>query len=247
MKTWPPLRDSAAAPPPRVPAFHPVPVGSRRDGCTPRRPAAFVGKLDETGAVQAACRALSMGRESVYRLRRRAGAAGFAAAWDAALGKPHRAVDLSCAKSTGLDAAYRSRMGLLEVVMERGRFLGSHWHEDENASREHHARSAESARGDAARERKPHRRSMSHVSGGSVDFAAAPAASPALPGLGEPLADQHRAEALAVAGRRSQQAAVAVAVPAWRSGEGERALIEQMLEEERRGFGQRRLARTRRP
>lgn len=139
MKTWPPLPHPADAPEVRrrIPAFHPVPVGARRDGWTPSRQAAFIGLLAQHRSVEAACRALSMGKESAYRLRKRAGAAGFAAAWHAALGKPHLPVDLSSAKSTGLAAAYRSRMGLLQVVMERGRFVGSHWKDDNNALLEH--------------------------------------------------------------------------------------------------------------
>ena len=113
MKTWPPLPHPADAPHTRrrIPAFHPVPVGPRKDGWTPTRQAAFIGLLAQTRSVEGACRAISMGRESAYRLRKRPGAAGFAAAWDAALGKPHSAVDLACAKSTGLDAEYRCRMG----------------------------------------------------------------------------------------------------------------------------------------
>jgi len=139
MKTWPPPAHSAGAPQVRrrLPAFHPVPVGARRDGWTPARQAAFVGLLAQYRSVAAACRALSMGRESAYRLRKRPGAAGFAAAWDAALGKPHPGVDLASAKSTGLAAAYRHRMGLLQVVMERGRYVGSHWKDDDNALLEH--------------------------------------------------------------------------------------------------------------
>ena len=135
MKTSPPLPNPARAPQGRrrILAFHPVPVGARRDGWTPARQAAFVGLLAQHRSVEAACRALSMGKESAYRLRKRPGAAGFAAAWDAALGKPHLPVDLSSAKSTGLAAAYRNRMGLLQVVMERGRYVGSHWKDDCNA------------------------------------------------------------------------------------------------------------------
>ena len=139
MKQWP------APPPPRaeplrrrrIPAFHPVPVAPRADGWTPGRQAAFVGLLAQTRSVLAAARAVSMGRESAYRLRRRPGAAGFAAAWDAALGKPHQPVDLASAKATGLDAAYRVRMGLLQVVMERDRYVGTHWKDDNNALLQH--------------------------------------------------------------------------------------------------------------
>ena len=139
MKTWPPLPHPADAPQVRrrIPAFHPVPVGARKDGWTPSRQAEFIGMLTETRSVEAACRAISMGRESAYRLRKRPGAAGLAAAWDTALGKPHRPVDLASAKSTGLDAEYRSRMGLLQVVMDRGRFAGTSWKADNNALLQH--------------------------------------------------------------------------------------------------------------
>ena len=134
MKHWPPL----APPPPwrprrRIPAFHPVPVAARRDGWTVERQAALIGYLAETRSVLAACRKLGMGRESAYRLRARAGAAGFAAAWDAALGRPHAPVDLASAKSTGLSAAYRHAAGLIEVVMDRGRFAASRRKGDDSA------------------------------------------------------------------------------------------------------------------
>lgn len=107
----------------RIPAFHPVPVGPRCDGWTPERQAQFIGCLAESRSVVAACRRVSMGRESAYRLRKRPGAAGFAAAWDAALGKPHQPVNLSSAKATGLDAGTRYHSGRLQVVMDKGRFV----------------------------------------------------------------------------------------------------------------------------
>jgi hypothetical protein len=139
MKQWPSPPSPSDEPQRRrrIPAFHPVPVGRRADGWTPMRQAQFIGLLAETRCVISACRALSMGRESAYRLRKRAGAAGFAAAWDAALGKPHQAVDLASAKSTGLDAARRLHMGLMQVVMEDGRFVGTHWKDDNNALLQH--------------------------------------------------------------------------------------------------------------
>jgi hypothetical protein len=134
MKHWPP-RSPAAAPHRRrrIPLFHPVPVGPRKGGWTPERQAAFVGLLAQTRSVEAACRALSMGRESAYRLRKRPGAAGFAAAWDAALGKPHEPVDTASAKSTGLDAGYRLRTGLMQVIMYQGRFVAIRCKPDDNA------------------------------------------------------------------------------------------------------------------
>ena len=117
----------------RIPAFHPVPVNARADGWTRDRQAALIGYLAETRSVEEACRRVGMGKESAYRLRKRPGAAGFAAAWDAALGKPHAAVDLSLAKSTGLDARYRSEAGRVQVVMRRGKFALSYWKEDDHA------------------------------------------------------------------------------------------------------------------
>ena len=116
-----------------IPAFHPVPVGARKDGWTAQRQAAFIGWLAQTRSVLAAARKVSMGRESAYRLRKRPGAAGFAAAWDAALGRPHAAVDLASGKATGLSARYRFEAGLIQVVMHAGRFAGSTWKEDINA------------------------------------------------------------------------------------------------------------------
>lgn len=108
----------------RIPAFHPVPVGQRADGWTPLRQARFIGYLAETRSVAEACRRVAMGREGAYRLRRRPGAAGFAAAWDAALGLKRRApFDHASTKATGLEPGERYLSGRLQVVMERGRFV----------------------------------------------------------------------------------------------------------------------------
>lgn len=121
----------------RIPAFHPVPLSPRSDGWTHERQAQFIGCLAESRSVLAACRRISMGRESAYRLRKRPGAAGFAAAWDAALGKRHKPVDLSSAKSTGLDAATRYHSGLLQVVMDAGRFVAIRRKADHSAHLQH--------------------------------------------------------------------------------------------------------------
>jgi hypothetical protein len=66
-------------------AFAPVPVRYRRDGWTPRRQRRFIAALAESGCVLAACRRAGKSAESAYRLWRRPDAAGFRAAWDAAL------------------------------------------------------------------------------------------------------------------------------------------------------------------
>lgn len=58
----------------------------RSDGWTPARQLAFLETLARTRSVSLAAKSAGMSREGAYRLRRRAGAALFAAAWDRALG-----------------------------------------------------------------------------------------------------------------------------------------------------------------
>jgi hypothetical protein len=160
-----------------------VPVGARKDGWTPLRQAAFVGWLAETRSVEGACRAIGMGKESAYRLRKRPGAAGFAAAWDAALGKPHMPVDLASAKSTGLSAAYRCHMGLLQVVMYRGRFAGTDWKDDNNALLQHLAQVDRACTGIDAAERKSRALDLPPASTPRVDFPSARAGAATIPPL----------------------------------------------------------------
>src|SRR3954453_264643 len=73
-----------SAPPP----FEPVPCRARRDGWTPERQRAFLHRLAQARSVSRAAVSVGMSRESAYRLRRRPGAASFAAAWDAILAPP---------------------------------------------------------------------------------------------------------------------------------------------------------------
>ena len=117
----------------RIPAFHPVPVKPRKDGWTPERQAAFVGYLAQTRCVTTAAAMVGKDKTSAYRLRRREGAAGFAAAWDAALGQGGARVTLASAKSTGLSAGYRFASGLAQVVMYRGKYRATRWKADNNA------------------------------------------------------------------------------------------------------------------
>ncbi|HQQ09507.1 MAG TPA: helix-turn-helix domain-containing protein [Novosphingobium sp.] len=114
MKTYPAPTVSR-----RVPAFHPVPSRPRADGWTPLRQAEFLGHLALTRSVSAAARAVGMARETAYRLRRRAGAEGFAAAWDAVLGAPPPG-----RKVTPPDLFQRLSSGTLRPVMRRGQVLG---------------------------------------------------------------------------------------------------------------------------
>lgn len=78
----PPLRDRR----PPLPAFEPVPRQCKRhDGWTPERQRAFIEALADTASVETAARMVSMSSEGAYALRRHPKAAGFAAAWEAAL------------------------------------------------------------------------------------------------------------------------------------------------------------------
>jgi hypothetical protein len=123
-------------PSPRIPAFHAVPVRIRKDGWTPLKQAEFIGHLAETRCVATAARAVGMRRETAYRLRSRAGAESFCAAWDAALSdggdlaarlgaverafaatRPNRKVTLR-------ELEWRSETGLWHVLMKRGRYVG---------------------------------------------------------------------------------------------------------------------------
>ena len=138
MKLWPPpIPPMPWRPRRRIAAFHPVPVGKRHDGWTVARQAALIGYLVETRSVVEACCKIGMGRESAYRLRARPGAAGFAAAWDAALGRAHAGIDPAGAKSTGLSAAERFESGLIQVVMRAGRYAGYVRKPDDSALLQH--------------------------------------------------------------------------------------------------------------
>ena len=65
--------------------FTPVPLRSRRDGWTAERQQAFVAALAEGRSPGTAARAVGMSRQTAYAFRGRAGAEGFADAWDAAI------------------------------------------------------------------------------------------------------------------------------------------------------------------
>jgi hypothetical protein len=56
-------------------------------------------------------------------------------------------VDLASAKATGLPVQYRLEMGLLQVVMRRGRYAGCYWKDDDNALFQHLARLDRACRG----------------------------------------------------------------------------------------------------
>jgi transposase-like protein len=106
----------------RLPDFLPVPTRARADGWTSQRQADFIGHLAETGSVAEAARRVGCSRESAYRLRRRAGAESFAAAWDAAVAAERLSVQVS-RKFTEFDLHARAIEGAFHVRMRRGRFV----------------------------------------------------------------------------------------------------------------------------
>lgn len=65
--------------------FAPAPSAARHDGWSPERQRRFVIALRAFGNVATAARAVSASATGAYRLRKRPGAEGFAAAWDNAL------------------------------------------------------------------------------------------------------------------------------------------------------------------
>jgi hypothetical protein len=101
----PPL-PAASLPAAAAEPFALVPVRQRHDGWTPQRQRAFIEALAETLSVAQAAARVGMSEASAYALRRRAGAQGFGAAWDAALrqGVRHRLAPFL------LDQAVRGRI-----------------------------------------------------------------------------------------------------------------------------------------
>ena len=102
---------------PRVPAFYPVPVHPSPVSWTLERQAHFLGWLAETGSVSAACARVGMSRNSAYKLRKRPRAESFAAAWDAALGKPVRRVTID-------DLHFLAYHGLVRPRFRGGKYIG---------------------------------------------------------------------------------------------------------------------------
>jgi hypothetical protein len=111
----------------RVPRFLPVPLRVRADGWTAERQARFIGLLAETGSAASAAAAVGMSRMTAYRLRRRAGAASFAHAWDAVVavrsGLSPCSPDFPKRKVTADELAERAHEGAFHVVIHRGKFL----------------------------------------------------------------------------------------------------------------------------
>jgi hypothetical protein len=148
MKHYPPRSPQPRTPTVTIPPFHAVPLRHRADGWTPVRQAEFIGHLAATRSVAAAARAVSMARETAYRLRERPGAQGLAAAWDVALARRHSPAGRARLKAA-LDAAraalkadrkvtipqleWRVETGIWQVMLRRGRYVGVVRKPDESA------------------------------------------------------------------------------------------------------------------
>lgn len=118
----------------RIPLFHAVPVRIRADGWTPLRQAEFIGHLAETRSVREAARRVGMARETAYRLRHRAGAESFCAAWDAALGEaPGEDGTGPARKVTLRELRWQVETGLWQVLMRGGRYAGVRRKADDSA------------------------------------------------------------------------------------------------------------------
>ncbi|MBC7520120.1 MAG: LysR family transcriptional regulator [Sandarakinorhabdus sp.] len=88
----------------------PTPRRARHDGWTPDRQQRFVAALAEYGQVATAVKLVGMTKQSLYRFRRHPDAAGFCAAWDAALaGHHHRAKLAAMAKWTWRASSRQTR------------------------------------------------------------------------------------------------------------------------------------------
>ncbi|WP_162935635.1 hypothetical protein [Tsuneonella amylolytica] len=105
-----------------------MPGRPRADGWTVERQCGFLAGLYLTGSVAAAARAVGMSRKSAYRLRARAGAEGFARAWDRVLTPPgcgHAGrAGAADRKVTLGDLQRRIGHGLVAPVVHRGRMVG---------------------------------------------------------------------------------------------------------------------------
>ena len=95
------------------------------DGWRALRQAAFLVALARTGSVSQAAREVGMARETAYRLRSRAGAESFAAAWDRVLGrKTGQGRNGQGGKVTAEERARRALEGLIKPMSYGGVFTG---------------------------------------------------------------------------------------------------------------------------
>ena len=101
--------------------FAPVPVRARRDGWSAELQRRFVVDLARGASVDEAARRLGRSRQTAYALRERAGAEGFAAAWDAAVAFAARVRGLG---GGGAGSPFGGLGTLLVPRFYRGRLVG---------------------------------------------------------------------------------------------------------------------------
>ncbi len=97
-----------------APYLHEAPRGN---SITPDRQRAFIAALAATGIVTQAARSIGKSLEALYKLRHRAGAEGFAAAWELALDRGMARLE-DCALE-------RAIAGEQRPIVSRGEVIGS--------------------------------------------------------------------------------------------------------------------------
>ncbi|WP_292632073.1 hypothetical protein [Novosphingobium sp. 28-62-57] len=97
-----------------------VHVAPRRNSITPDKQQRFIATLAATGIVSQAARAIGASMEALYKLRHRAGAEGFAAAWDAAVERGYSRLE-DCALE-------RAIAGEVRPVVSRGKVVATWTH-----------------------------------------------------------------------------------------------------------------------
>jgi len=110
--------------------FAPVPVRARHDGWTPDRQFRFVLAIARGAGPGEAARSVGLSRQTAHALRRKPGAEGFAAAWDAAAAFADQAAAAGRARPAGA-------LGFETIMVPRfyrGRLIGFVAREDHAAA-----------------------------------------------------------------------------------------------------------------
>ena len=109
--------------------FTPAPSRKHRSGWTPERQRDFVLALADGHLPGVAAAKVGLGRQSAYRLRMKAGAEGFSAAWDEAESAGRRLRGAGRGRASAWDLAN----GLLMPRFHRGHFVGFVLRQDDAA------------------------------------------------------------------------------------------------------------------
>ncbi|HEX8533120.1 MAG TPA: hypothetical protein VF662_03050 [Allosphingosinicella sp.] len=92
--------------------FAPVPVRARHDGWTPDRQFRFIVAIARGAGPKEAAGSVGLSRQTAHALRRKPGAEGFAAAWDAAAAFADRCAEAGRARPSG-------ELGLETIMVPR--------------------------------------------------------------------------------------------------------------------------------